>query len=116
MEKIVNIDGREMRMRASARTPRLYRFLIGRDMIADMRKLQKAYAKTQEGENFDALDLTIFENAAWIMLKQGGEDVGNSPDEWLDTIDGVFDVYKVMPTLISLWQENNATTAIPKKG
>ena len=116
MERTVLIDDKEMRMRATARTPRLYRAMLGRDMVADMRRLKAAYEKAAAGGEFDALDLTIFENAAWIMLKQGGEDVKGSPDEWLDSIDGIFSVYEVLPQIIDLWQYNNATTATPKKG
>lgn len=115
MERTVMIDGVEKRMRASARTPRLYRSFFGRDLVVDMQQLKQSYEKTSEGEQFDALDLTIFENAAWIMLLQGGENVGKNPDEWLDSIDGVFDIYRIMPTVLELWQANNATTAIPKK-
>lgn len=116
-ERIVMIDGREMRMRASALIPRLYRRFFCRDMIVDMRQLKKAYEKSKGDEDaqLSALDLTIFENVAWLMLMHAGEDVGDNPDEWLDSIDGVFSVYAVMPTVMQLWQENEATTARPKK-
>lgn len=116
-ERIVTIDGREMRMRANALIPRLYRRYFCRDMIVDMRQLMKAYqkAKDNEDEQFSIVDLTIFENVTWLMLKQGGEDVGISPDAWLESIDGVFSVYAVMPVVADLWQENLSTTAKPKK-
>lgn len=117
MERTVTINGREMRMRASALIPRLYRRFFCRDIVTDMRQLQKAYekAKASEDEQFSALDLTIFENVAWIMLKHGGEDVGISPDAWLDSIEGVFSVYEIMPVVLELWQYNGITTATPKK-
>lgn len=117
MEKIVNIDGREMRMRASALVPRLYRREFCRDMISDMRQLQKAYEKAakEPDAQFSVLDLTVFENVAWVMLKHGGEDVGKSPEEWLDGIDGVFSIYEILPAVLELWGMNSATTAKPKK-
>ena len=85
MERTVNVGGKEVKMRASALIPRLYRFKFGRDMIADMRQLQKAYLKAvslpkdaTEEERQDAqlssLDLTIFENTAWLMIKHANED------------------------------------------
>ncbi|WP_352416384.1 hypothetical protein [Oscillibacter ruminantium] len=124
MQKKIKICGRGMNMRASALLPRLYRCYFGRDMICDMRKLQKAYeaanAKYETEEErqdaqLSAIDLTIFENVAWLMLKQGGENVGDSPDDWLDTVDGVFSVYEILPQMLELWNINNATTSKPKK-
>lgn len=71
MEKTVIIGGKEVRMRASALIPRLYRFKFGRDIIHDLNQLKKAYDKAArlpadatEEERRDAqlsvLDLTIF--------------------------------------------------------
>lgn len=117
MEKIVKIGDREVKMRASALIPRLYRRELGRDMVSDMRKLQRAYQRVAKDPDaqFDVLDLEIFENVAWIMLKHGGEDVGNTPDEWLDSLDGVFSIYEALPAVLELWGANTATTASPKK-
>ena len=126
MEKTVEIGGKEVRMRASALIPRLYRFNFKRDMISDMRQLQKAFNKAislpadatdedREDAQLSALDLTIFENVAWLMMKHAGEDVGASPDEWLDTIDGVFSVYEILPVILELWGDNQATTSVPVK-
>ena len=132
MAKTIEICGREMKMRASALLPRLYRGYFGRDMICDMRKLQKAYTaaaksveedgKTDEeidAEKKDAqlsvTDLTIFENVAWLMLKHGGEKVFDNPDDWLDSIDGVFSIYGILPQMFELWNINNTTTSKPKK-
>lgn len=126
MIKTVIIDGKEYRMRASALTPRLYRAFFKRDMIRDMQNLLNAYNKlltlpdeaTEEEKN-DAnllvLDhLEVFENVAWIFCKEGGENVGNSPEEWLDTIEGMFSIYEAMPTIIDIWAENQTTTSNPK--
>lgn len=128
MEKTVNIGGQAVRMRGSALIPKLYRFRFGRDMIADMRKLEKSYRKAAEAlkaeDNDEAdrdaqlsvLDLTIFENVAWLMARHADpENVHDDPDEWLDSIDGVFSVYEVLPVILELWQLNNATTSIPRK-
>ena len=58
MDKIVEIDGREVKFRATARTPRLYRALVGRDMITDMNKLMKAYQrKKDDEEELDIINL-----------------------------------------------------------
>ena len=78
MVKTINIDGKEVRMRASALIPRIYRFRFGRDMIQDMNGLRKAWRKLQElpedatdeqreEAQFSVMDLTIFENVAYVM-------------------------------------------------
>lgn len=127
MEKVVNVDGKQVRMRASALIPRLYRVKFGRDMIADMRQLQKAYNRAAnlpkdatEEEKQDAqlsvLDLTIFENVAYMMAKHADKDhVPDTAEEWLDSLDGVFSVYEVLPHILELWHLTNQTTSVPVK-
>lgn len=125
-ERVVEVGGKEVRMRASALIPRLYRFKFGRDMVADMNKLAKAYKKAaslpadatdeeREDAQLSALELTIFENVAYMMVRHAGEDVPDTPDEWLDSIDGVFSVYEIMPTVLELWSANQVTTSSRKK-
>lgn len=125
MEKILQIDGKDVRMRASALIPRLYRFRFGRDIIKDMLTLKKAYDKVKElpddateEEKQDAqlsvLDLTIFENVAYIMAKHANPDVPDTPDEWLEEFE-TFSIYEVMPEILELWNLNQKTTSSPKK-
>lgn len=125
MEKMVKIDGKEVGFRATALTPRIYRHKIGRDMIQDFNKLQVDYNKAMrlpdeatEDEikeaQLSALDLEIFENAAYVMAKQYDANLPNSPEEWLDGFK-TFSIYKILPVIWELWQLNNATTAKPKK-
>lgn len=127
MEKVVKVDGKEVRMRASALIPRLYRIKFGRDMIADMRQLQKAYNRAAslpkeatEEEKQDAqlsvLDLTIFEDVAYMMAKHADKDnVPDTAEEWLDSLDGVFSVYEVLPHVLELWHLTNQTTSVSAK-
>ncbi len=126
MERTINVGGVEMRMRASALIPRLYRFRFGRDLIQDMAHLEKAYKKAmsvsedadeEEKRNaqFSVLDLNIFENVAWAMAKNADPNVPNDPDEWLDSIEGVFSIYEILPQIMDLWTSGLATTSKPKK-
>lgn len=128
MEKTVIIGGNEYRMRASALIPRLYRFNFGRDAITDMRELGKQLKKVtdvRKKENpteeeladaqFSVLDLTIFENIAWLMCKHADPAIPDTPDEWLDTIDGVFSIYEVLPVIMELWDSSTAQTSVPAK-
>lgn len=138
MEKVITVDGKEVGFRASALTPRLYRHKIGRDMMQDIGKLQKAYvaavnaaniekpsadASAEEIETYeqqireaqlDATDLEIFENAAFIMARQYDPKVPSDPEEWLDTFE-TFSIYEILPTILELWAFNTRTTAKAKK-
>lgn len=117
IEKEIKIDGRNVKLRCSALLPRLYRAKFGRDMIADMRQLAKAYKETKGDEEamLDMANLEVFENIAWLMQKQAGGEVGQSPEEWLDSLDGVFSVYEVLPSILELWGASNKTTSVPRK-
>lgn len=125
MDKIITIDGREVGFKASALTPRLYRAWLGRDMIADMNKLSKAFSKAQkitndmtEEEKTEAqlkvADLEVFENCAWVMARHYDKNVADNPDDWLDTFT-MFSIYEILPILLELWAINNQTTSTPKK-
>lgn len=125
MEKNIKVGEREVKMRASALVPRLYRFKYGRDMIADMNKLKKAYDKAtnlpetateeeKEDAQLSALDLTIFENVAYIMAKHADNNQPDNPNDWLDQYE-MFSIYEVFPQIIELWSLSTMTTSAPKK-
>ena len=116
MDKTVEIDGREVKFRATARTPRLYRMVIGRDMIKDMNKLMKAYErKKQNDDELDVIDLQIFEDVAYAMARHANPDIEQkTADEWLDTFN-VFSIYEVLPHILELWALNTKQTSTAKK-
>lgn len=116
MDKIVEIDGKDIKFRATARTPRLYRVLIGRDMIQDMNKLMKAYErKKKDDDDLDIIDLQIFEDVAYAMARHANPDMEEkTADEWLDTFD-MFSIYEVLPHILELWALNTKQTSKPKK-
>lgn len=116
MDKIVTIDGKEVKFRATARTPRLYRVLIGRDMIQDMNKLMKAYErKKKNDDDLDIIDLQIFEDVAYAMARHANPDMEEkTADEWLDTFD-MFSIYEVLPHILELWAINTKQTSTSKK-
>ncbi len=125
MERTIVVNDKEIRMKASALIPRLYRFKFGRDMVKDMMALRKAYNRVQklpqdatdeerEEAQLSEMDLTIFENVAYIMAKHADASLPDSPDEWLDGFE-MFSIYEVLPQILELWGVSTATTSIPKK-
>lgn len=128
MERTVLIDGREVRFRASAAIPRLYRMKFRRDILQDMRRIQQEIEKAKAaeeaakaaGENNPASTLplealTLFEDVAYLMARHGDpQGVPDSVDEWLDGF-GPFSIYTVFPVIQELWAENLETLNKPKK-
>lgn len=125
MEKTITVDGREVRMKASALVPRLYRFKFGRDMMRDMAQLQKVYTKAAslpedatDEERAEAqlsmVDLTIFENLAYIMAKHADSSLPDTAEEWLDSF-SMFSIYEVLPEILELWGMSCGTTSTLKK-
>lgn len=116
MDKVISIDGKDVKFRATARTPRLYRALVGRDMISDMNRLQKVFdpGKAEES-NLDMIDLQIFEDTAYIMARHANPDMKEkTADEWLDTFN-MFSIYEILPHILELWAINTKQTSQSKK-
>lgn len=121
MDKVIRIDDKDVKFRATARTPRLYRMLIGRDMLVDMNRLAKKYKDVSEKQSkgkeaeFEAADLQIFEDAAYIMARHATPDMEEkTPDDWLDSFN-IFSIWEILPELLILWGENQRTTSKAKK-
>lgn len=116
MEKTIEIDGREVKFRATAAIPRLYRIKFGRDIMQDMTTLKKELEKAQEGEGpIPPKFLQIFEDVSYLMAKHADPDMeAQTPDQWLEQF-GTFSIYTVLPKLFELWTANNKVLSIPKK-
>ena len=69
----------------------------------------------KQDAQLSVLDLTIFENVAYIMAKHANKNVPSDPDAWLDSIPGVFSIYEMMPVILRLWDGNKKSTSIPSK-
>ena len=116
MEKTIKIDGREIKFRATAAIPRLYRLKFGRDIMQDMTALKKELEKAQEGEGpIPPRFLQIFEDVSYLMAKHADPDMkAQTPDQWLEEFE-TFSIYTVLPKLFELWTANNKVLSIPKK-
>lgn len=114
MEKTIVIDGRPIKFKATAAIPRLYRIKFKRDLFEDMRQIQGAMERSDEG-SLPVSALTIFENVAFMMAKHGDKDaVPDSVEEWLDSLN-MLSIYQVFPELSELWTDNIETQAEAKK-
>ena len=122
MEKTIMIDGREVRLRASAAIPRLYRIKFRRDILQDMQTIKKAVEKSvqenaQEGGQMSSIPLEaleLFENVAYLMAKHADPTVPATVEEWPDGFE-TFSIYTVFPAIEELWMANVQQLSTPAK-
>lgn len=135
MRKTITISGIDCQMKSSAAIPRMYRLKFGRDIFVDMGKLKKQMTAQeklkkdlreqaeQKGETFDEENfgsmlpiksLEMFENIAYLMHKHGDPKQPNNIDSWLEQFE-TFDIYKVLPEILEMWNLENETRSKPKK-
>ena len=115
MIRKIEIDGHEVAFKASAAIPRIYRIRFGRDIYADLAKLEKAINKNEESASgLDVFSLELFENIAYIMAKHADNSIPDTPEDWLDQF-STFSIYQILPQIIELWGLNNQTLIQSKK-
>ena len=116
MEKTITIDGQNIKFKATASTPRVYRQAFGRDIYLDMTSLYEAMSK---GEELSVSNLEAFENMAFCMYAQAEgielkrEIIEKEMTDWLDRF-STFSIYKIVPELMDLWRLNTEQTVKPK--
>ena len=108
MVSIANFGGKECRLVSSGLTPRAYRAHFGSDFFRDSKTFRDKYEKNED------YTFEFLENIVWLMLKHGGNDVGETVEEWLPTVElgEVYDCAEIVGKHLSA---EFKTTAIPKK-
>ena len=101
MDKTIKLDDREVRVRMSADTLRVYRKTYGRDLMVDMMSMQ------------DNMNMEIIENLFYICAQAADPEI-HPIDDWLSEF-STFALYKGANELIALWLEENKTTTQRKK-
>lgn len=107
MEATIKIDGKDVRFKATAAVPLLYRRKFNRDLIQDIQAVAKAIeGKEATGENLPLHALTMFECMAYIMAKHAEPDMeADSPEAWLERF-STMSIYAVFPIIQALWEGN----------
>lgn len=101
MEKILNIDGRDIKFKSTGAFLLRYKAQFKRDAIQDIYKLGEAIdIKTKKIIKIDALDLDVFYNLVWTLAKTADKNIP-PPMEWLDTF-GEFPLEDILPELIEM--------------
>lgn len=111
MEKVINIDGHDIKFACTAGTPRRYRMMFRKDILTEMRKISE---EAQKGSDLSAEGTETIENLAYVMAKQADPDIADNPLDWLDGF-APFSIYNNFPSLIELWTESTQTVERAKK-
>ena len=107
MEATVKIDGKDVRFKATAAVPLLYRRKFNRDLFRDLRAVAAAMeGKEPSGSALPLQALTTFEQLAYIMAKHAEPDgVPDTPEEWLDGF-SMLPIFAIFPVILDLWSGN----------
>lgn len=116
IERTIQIDGKDVRLRSSAMLPRIYRVKFGRDLFKDFNDLKNDFGENGDnggGSTISTSNLEVFENIAYAMAWHA--DPG-TPDieEWLEQFN-IFSIYEVMPVIVTMWNASLKTSVQPKK-
>lgn len=111
MERTIKIGNKEVKLKSTAKTLRLYRNTFDRDLLVDMQYLTKRVA---ENKSINDEDLEIFECVTFVMNSQADENIPKTIGEWLDTFEAM-DIYKACPVILEMWNSSTKTHECSKK-
>lgn len=114
MEKILTIDGRQVKFKSTGAFLLRYKAQFGRDAIQDIFRLQNAIdEKTNKLKDISALDLEVFYNLVWTLAKTADPSIP-PPMEWLDSF-SEFPLMDIIPELMDMIFSCLSTTVQSKK-
>ena len=113
MKKTVKIDDHDVVFVCNAATYAVYRETFNRDLIKEIRRLDKA--KDESGtEEIEGEALELFERLAYTMAKQADPDIPELT-EWLGQFEQ-FSFYEIaLPQVAAIWEANQVKQSTPKK-
>ena len=116
MEKIVQVGGKELKLKTSAAIPRIYRLVYGRDIFQDFSLL---FEGIKNKDNLKAYELppdvfTIAENILHLMNRYADDTQPDSVEDWLDQFE-TLDIIPLIPEIVTMWNIENTTTSKAKK-
>lgn len=116
MEKTIEIDGKKVKLKSTAGTPKRYKAQFRHDYFSELLKLSKLMANSN-GDEFDLskidyneleyLDFEVFYNFIWVLAKTANKDIGD-PLDWLDEFDSM-PIAEIFPEIIDLLESSIST-------
>lgn len=100
MEKVLNIDGRQVKFKSTGAFLLKYKAQFHRDALQDIFKLQGAVDADNKITNIEALDLEVFYNLVWTLAKTADPNI-QPPMEWLDSF-SEFPLLDIIPDVTDM--------------
>lgn len=103
MEKIIEIDGKQVKFKSTAATPLRYKAQFGKDYfleILKMEELTKIKKTKNQAETLAKIDFNTFYNIIWVLAKTADKKIPE-PLEWLDTFEE-FPLFEIIPQIQDL--------------
>jgi hypothetical protein len=100
MQKILTIDGRQVKFKSTGAFLLRYKAQFGRDAIQDILRLQSAIDNKGQIKNIDTLDLEVFYNLIWTLAKTADPSIP-PPLEWLDEF-SEFPLMDILPEVMDM--------------
>ena len=100
MEKILTIDGRQVRFKSTGAFLLRYKAQFGRDALQDILRIQSAIDNKGRIKNIDTLDLEVFYNLVWTLAKTADPSIP-PPLEWLDEF-SEFPLMDIIPEIVDM--------------
>lgn len=114
MEKILNIDGRQVKFKSTGAFLLRYKAQFGRDALQDILKLDTAIDRNSKKIlNLEALDLEVFYNLVWTLAKTADPTI-LPPMDWLDTF-SEFPLDEIVPEIADMIFSCITSTVSSKK-
>ena len=95
MEKIINIDGREIKLKTNGAFLFRYKDQFHRDALKDLTALAKI-----KKDNIEEMEIDVFYNFFWTMARAANPDIPPLK-EYLETFDE-FPIFDILPEIIEM--------------
>lgn len=113
MEKVLNIDGRQVKFKSTGALLLKYKAQFNKDALQDIFKLvNNVDKKTGELKNLEGLDLDVFYGLTWALAKTADPTIP-PPIEWLDTF-SEFPLMDILPETMDMIM-SCVTAKVPSK-
>ncbi len=113
MEKILTIDGRQVKFKSTGAFLLRYKAQFGRDALQDLFRLQSAVDSKGNIKDASALDLEVIYNLVWTLAKVADPSIP-PPLEWLDTF-SEFPLREIVPEVMDMIFSSFDSTVESKK-
>lgn len=101
MEKILKIDGKDVKLKSTGAYLLRYKAQFKRDAIQDIFRLADAIdIDTGTVADLSALDLEVFYNLVWVLAKTADSNIP-PPLEWLDSF-SEFPLMEILPEITDM--------------